>query len=315
MKFSFVIPVYNVENYLRRSVESVLKGNQEDFEIILVDDGSTDRSGEICDEFAQKDPRVKAFHKENGGPSQARNMGLKHVTGDYILFLDSDDCMAEGTCASITAALEKWGQVDVISFDGVEDDGKTRTSMRRIPIAEACCTEDGKEYLLERYKTRSMNVEACAYAFRYAFLQEHDLWFLDGSLHEDVEFTLRAILAAKRVLQIPDCIYYYMIRENSISTKKDQLGNAKDLFRVLESQCKIADQQEPELKKWMKNAILDSYLSMIQNAKMYRKEYRKLLDKRFLLGKAATNWNRFRVLVCLINVRLYCFMNDCYKKL
>ena len=83
----------------------------------------------------------------------------------------------------------------------------------------------------------------------------------------------------------------------------------------MREQDQMAEQQEPELKKWMKNAILDSYLNMVQTERMYQKQYRKLLDKRFLLGKAATNWNRFRVLMCLINVRLYCFMNDCYKKL
>ena len=116
-------------------------------------------------------------------------------------------------------------------------------------------------------------------------------------------------------MELPDRLYHYLVRENSISTQKNKEKNIRDLFQTLREQNQMAEQQEPELKKWMKNAILDSYLNMVQTARMYQKQYRKLLDKRFLLGKAATNWNRFRVLVCLINVRLYCFMNDCYKKL
>lgn len=315
MKFSFVIPVYNVEKYVERSVRSVLSGNKEELEILLVDDGSTDRSGEICDRLAEAHPEVRVFHKENGGPSEARNLALRNATGDYVLFLDSDDYMSEGICHILEKALSRWGMADALCFDGVEDDGTSRVPMRKIPLDEEICTEDGKTYLLRHYKNRNMNVEACVYAFRRGFLTEKNLWFLDGSLHEDVEFTLRALLECGKVIELPDCIYHYMIRENSISTKKDQLQNAKDLFSVLEVQCRIAEGQEPELRRWMKNAILDSYLSMIQNAQMYRRPYRPLLKKSFLLGKAATNWNRFRVLVCLINVRLYCMMNDGYKAL
>ena len=115
-------------------------------------------------------------------------------------------------------------------------------------------------------------------------------------------------------MSLPDQFYHYMVRENSISTQKNKEKNARDLFATLRAQDQMADQQEPELRKWMKNAILDSYLNMIQTARMYQKQYRKLVDKRFLLGKAATNWNRFRVLICFVNLRLYCFMNDFYKR-
>ena len=91
MKYSIIIPVYNVEKYLKQSIQSVLDQSYEDFEVILIDDGSTDKSPAICDELAEKDERVKVIHKQNGGVSSARNEGIRQAKGDYILFLDADD--------------------------------------------------------------------------------------------------------------------------------------------------------------------------------------------------------------------------------
>lgn len=91
MLISVIIPVYNVEKYLRRCVESVMLQTYKDIEILLIDDGSTDGSGQICDELAYKDRRIHVFHKENGGVSSARNLGIERACGDYICFVDSDD--------------------------------------------------------------------------------------------------------------------------------------------------------------------------------------------------------------------------------
>lgn len=90
-KISVIVPVYNVEKYLERCVESIFKQTYKNIEIILVDDGSTDNSGKICDKFLKKDERVKVIHKENGGLSDARNAGLEILSGKYIMFVDSDD--------------------------------------------------------------------------------------------------------------------------------------------------------------------------------------------------------------------------------
>ena len=302
-KFSIIVPVYKVEEYLQVCVDSLLAQEEykDQMEILLIDDGSPDKSGELCDRLAEAHKQIKAFHKPNGGLSSARNYGLDRATGEYVLFVDSDDVIEPDTLKKITEALDQFGEVDAAFFDGVEDDGVHQDPMRRVPLEQMQCADNGKQYLLEHFRDRNLNVEACLYAYRRAFLNEHDLRFREGILHEDVEFTPRIMMQCGKVVELPDRLYHYLVRENSISTLREQ--------------DQMAEHQEPELKKWMKNAILDSYLNMVQTARMYQKQYRKLLDKRFLLGKAVTNWNRFRVLVCLINVRLYCFMNDCYKKL
>lgn len=93
-KISVIVPVYNAEKYLQCCVDSILAQTFTDFELLLIDDGSRDRSGEICDEYARKDVRVKVFHKENGGASAARNLGLDHANGYYVAFVDSDDYLS-----------------------------------------------------------------------------------------------------------------------------------------------------------------------------------------------------------------------------
>lgn len=314
-QFSIVVPVYKVEKYLEKCVQSLLAQEEMEgkTEILLIDDGSPDGSGALCDRLAGQFKQVKVFHKENGGLSSARNLGIEKASGAYILFVDSDDYIETDTCAVLQRGLAQYGPVDAVVFDGVEDDGKNPSSMRRVPIEKAGCT-DGRTHLLEHYKARNLNVEACLYAYRREFLLEHCLRFREGILHEDVEFTPRALLKCRKVLELPDCLYRYMVREDSISTQKNREKNIRDLFRTLKEQDALAGQQDQELCRWMKNAVLNSYLNMIQDARMYRPQYRRLLDKRFLLGKAATGRNRFRVLLCLCNVRLYCTVNDCYKK-
>ncbi len=283
----------------------------EQTEILLIDDGSTDGSGTICDRLSGRFSKITVFHKENGGLSSARNVGLKNASEEYVLFVDSDDYIEENACRILKEKIEMYGAADAVTFGGVEDYVTYRKSMRRFPVEENC--KDGRQYLLEHYKACNMNVEACLYAYRRQFLLDNDLWFKEGILHEDVEFTPRALLKCKKVVEIPDELYHYMIRDNSISTQKDKSKNIQDLFQTLRELDILAEQQDKELCRWMKNAVLNSYLNMVQDARMYLPQYRKLLDKKFLLGKAATNWNRCRVILCLISVRLYCWVNDHYK--
>ena len=106
MKISVIVPVYNAGKYLHRCVDSILAQTFTDFELLLIDDGSKDRSASICDEYAAKDARVRVFHKENGGVSSARNVGLDNANGDYIMFVDSDDYMLPHMCELMTATIE-----------------------------------------------------------------------------------------------------------------------------------------------------------------------------------------------------------------
>ncbi len=249
-KFSIIVPVYKVEDYLQACVDSLLAQEEyeDQMEILLIDDGSPDKSGELCDRLAEAHEQIKAFHKPNGGLSSARNYGLDRAAGEYVLFVDSDDVIESDTLKKIAEALVQFDEVDAVFFDGVEDDGVHQDPMRRVPLEQVQCADNGKQYLLEHFRDRNLNVEACLYAYRRAFLNEHDLRFREGILHEDVEFTPRIMMQCGKVVELPDRLYHYLVRENSISTQKNKEKNIRDLFQTLREQDQIAEQQEPELK-------------------------------------------------------------------
>ena len=116
-KISIVVPLYNVENYLSRCIDSILCQKCSDFELLLVDDGSQDRSGQICDEYALKDNRIRVYHKKNGGVSSARNLGLEKANGEWICFVDADDYVKPDFLSSIQQYLED--DIDLMHWEGV----------------------------------------------------------------------------------------------------------------------------------------------------------------------------------------------------
>lgn len=314
-RFSIIVPIYQVEAYLERCLDSLVRQTFSEYEIVLVDDGSKDRSGEICDQYAVQNANIKVYHKENGGLSSARNYGIDHASGKYVLFVDSDDYVEEGLCRALQKVTESCPDVDAIVYGGIEQkDEEIIREIRRIN-PEKIQVWNAHEYMKNAYQQRNMDVQAWLYAYRKDFLDENGLRFKEGILHEDVEFTPRALLKANQIAELPGNYYHYMVREGSISTTKNWSKNIRDLFQTLEEQSVLAGDQEPELRKWMQNAVLNSYLNMIYEARMYRTEYRKYIDKSFLRGKAATSWNKVRVLLCTVSVRLYCMVNDSYKKL
>lgn len=314
-RFSMIVPVYNVKRYLKRCVESLVEqeGAEAKREIILVDDGSTDGSGELCDQFAALYENVVTYHKQNGGLSSARNYGIDRAQGEWVLFVDSDDYVSRKSCHVLETMISDHPDAEVMVYNGTEIEGTHKKRCRR-NVQNGRETK-GEEYVIYHYKNRSFHVEAWLYAYRLAYLNQNQLRFREGILHEDVEFTLRAVLPAKKIVEIEEPLYYYVIRKNSISTGKNKEKNIHDLFQTLEMQAKFAEKQGAELEKWIKNAVVDSYLNMIQEAGMYEKCYRKFIKKRFLWGKPATLWNHFRVVLCTISPRLYCEINDTYKRL
>ena len=149
-KFSVIVPVYKVEEYLETCVNSLLAQGMEEgsMEILLVDDGSPDRCGELCDELAVSYMAIQAIHKTNGGLSSARNAGMHKARGEYLIFVDSDDTLEPGALCRIEDALEKYGESDAVFYDGIEDDGSSRSSLRRILMEESGVTDNGRYFML-----------------------------------------------------------------------------------------------------------------------------------------------------------------------
>ena len=225
MTFSIIIPVYNVKDYLEKCIESVLAQELEDAEIILVDDGSTDgESGRICDRFCERYPDlIHVIHQENGGLGAARNTGIDHASGQYLLFLDSDDYLLPGLLERLRALLAA-SAYDIIDFGFVVDqDGVLKeTYAGEIGTAEPFTLRDHPEMLLvlpaawRRLYSRSLFLRS---GIRYP----SRVWY------EDIRTTLKLYAEAESIISIPEPYYGYVVREGSITRNKNVARNAEIL--------------------------------------------------------------------------------------
>lgn len=223
MKFSIIIPCYKVEEYLPECLDSVLSQSCEDWESIIVDDGSPDQCGEIADDYAASDSRFRVVHQENAGLSTARNAGIAIAKGDYLLFLDSDDLLVPTALQSLQTVIET-SQADVIAFGSTlwysEKDGRMEpnTSFNH---AEKKLYPSGLAYIDYFVSTRGWGPSAaCFYAYQREWLIQKNIQFTPELLHEDELFVPQMLLASGNVVTIPDELYLYRIRENSIAHKQ-----------------------------------------------------------------------------------------------
>lgn len=224
-KVSIVIPVYNVEAYLKECVDSAIKQTYKNLEIILVDDGATDSCPEICDVYAQSDKRIKVIHRENGGLSAARNTGMDASTGEYIYFLDSDDYIELKAIEKLVNTIET-EKADFVFFDGYvfytdcEDDGESFRYSR----GDKYHTENSRGCLLKLLNNDEYRTAVPLNFYRFDYLKNNNLCFFEGILHEDELFTFQAFNADGMVAHCHEKLYARRIRPASIMTSS---GSAK----------------------------------------------------------------------------------------
>lgn len=230
---SVIIPVYNVEKYLAECVDSVLGQTYENYEIILVDDGSTDSGGAMCDDYARKDPRIRVIHQANGGLSAARNTGLKAAQGQYVYFLDSDDYIEERTLEHLTALAER-EKADVVFFDGFvffdecDEDASVSHYIRKAQYEP----KKGRNMLLKLLENEEYRTAVPLMLFRKGFLEQNDLWFLEGIIHEDELFTFLVYNADGRVCHCHEQLYARRVRPASIMTASGALRRYDSMQRI-----------------------------------------------------------------------------------
>lgn len=212
MKFSIVVPVFNSERYLEECLNSVLGQTYKNFELILVDDGSTDNSGVICDRYAQNDNRVRVFHEINSGVSLARNKGLENITGEWLLFLDSDDILHQNTLESLSKYIKNTPQVDVFQF-----------GFSKHPFLDSSVLKEDKCIsALPPHKYCEVgiyNVSVWGSAIRVKLINENHLKFdCNLKLAEDQVFIFQVFQKAALCSRLPDVLYYY--RDTPFSATK-----------------------------------------------------------------------------------------------
>ena len=208
---SIVVPVYNVETYLEECVRSIANQTYNNLEIILVDDGSTDNSGSLCDEMTRIDKRIVVFHKNNGGLSDARNYGIDHASGKYIMFVDSDDIISENIVETLYCLMKdniKLATCELAHFD----DGSTPIFCKETSLS--ILTKE--EALLEFLYQKKIPTSACAKMYDIDVLK--DLRFVVGQRFEDNEFVFKAISSCSKIGYLDAKLYAYRHRIDSITT-------------------------------------------------------------------------------------------------
>ena len=219
-KLTVVVPIYNAESYLEEMINSILLQDFNDYEILLIDDGSTDRSGTICDELAEIEDRVRVFHITNGGVSNARNFGLSKAKGEYVHFVDADDLLEKGMYIRFATIVEKY-QPDIVMCGSLQINLKRNTSTVVAPLAQIYLND--QNHIIQYLDQIPSNEMKCLIHYiwnkwyKREFLLKNNLLFSTKlSLGEDYVFNCIAIKAVTDIYIIPDTYYHYFIRGNSL---------------------------------------------------------------------------------------------------
>lgn len=237
---SIVVPVYNTEAYLVRCVESVLRQTYQNWELLLIDDGSTDRSTEICDSYAEQDQRIRVFHQSNRGLSAARNLGMLHKNGEYLTFLDSDDCLADCALERMFSVLIS-AKVDVVVCGYVrfsENTELTKLSIQNESLEYEVF--DNLSFLRKIILDEKRYQMACAKLYNSNILTAQ---FPVGKCHEDEYWTYQIIDQASKIAEINNPLYFYYVRAGSITQARFSLRRLDGFFALRERHAYLSKNQ------------------------------------------------------------------------
>lgn len=257
MKVSIIVPIYNVERYLEACIESILSQTYGNFELILVDDGSPDQCGIICDKYATQDSRIKVIHKENQGLGMARNTGLDYAIGEFVCFVDSDDWLEQHAIEYWIRAQRKYDADIVMCNYQKRNDNKE--VLYRYEIRNKECCYRGKEIEQEIFwpmigqesmVREDFTINMCVWTnlYRRELIESEQIRFLSEReyLSEDICFNLQYLLSCKVAVMIPESLYCYRYNPTSLTSryKGDEYQKAVALYNKVQSWAKQAKREE-----------------------------------------------------------------------
>ena len=230
---SVIVPCYNVERYLPDCIESIIHQTYKSLEILLVDDGSPDRSGAICEEYAKKDERVKVIHKPNGGLSDARNAAIDISKGEYLTFIDSDDTVSLDHVSTLYGLIKKYGCLLSVSQWQTFREGTTLKINQK--IIKEICYNTPKEAVTAMYYQEEFDNAVCGKMYHKSLFNE--LRFPKGLIFEDDYTVYRLLFNSNKVAYSNRITYYYLLRNNSIegeSFSEKKMESALAVFKSME---------------------------------------------------------------------------------
>ena len=309
MRFSIIVPVYNVEKYLAKCIESILNQTNQDFELLLVNDGTKDNSQKIIDEYVAKYPdKVYGFVKENGGLSDARNYGVERAKGEYIIFIDSDDYVDDELLEKVNDAIEKNAGVDVVGYNLVDVD-ESGNVLKTTEKGESNCLS-GEEAIKFVVNSKQCFEPACGFAYRLAFWKNSNFQFMKGIYHEDFALIPLVIVKANKVVFTNFDGYFYMQTQNSITRNTSLEKAKKSAFDYIKGYDFLVS--EVNKIKFIDNYAKKMYMSYISNAiifKMetvdnsFKKEYKRDIKKRKVIRYVMNDTFKRKIRKMLIKIK------------
>lgn len=281
-KISIIVPIYKVEKYLEKCIDSILEQTFTDFELILVDDGSPDKCGKICDEYELKDNRIKVIHKKNGGLSDARNSGIKIAKGEYLGFIDSDDWINREMYEILYMnAIKYKADIAVCDFRDVQEEYIVKEKLNLVYDIELL---SNIETLNKLYTTKTTFVIACNKIYKKELF--NNLEYRVGRIYEDEFIIHELIYKSKKVIYINAKLYFYLKRPDSIvgasftAKKLDKLDARKErieFFRTIGEKELIFNSEVDYINLLLWNY----YIIKSQSEKTYIKKLRKEFNNMF----------------------------------
>ena len=276
IKYSFIVPVYNTEKYLKKCLDSLVNQTYKDFEIIVVNDGSTDKSSSIISKYQKKYKNIIVIDKENEGLSMARNRGVQKSSGKYIIFVDSDDYVSNKLLEEIDKKID---DSDILRFQiATEDEEYTKINEYHEEGFESMCGYDAFKYLSSYHFVEP----AWCYVIRKNYYIENKFSFKKGVYHEDFGLIPYVIYKARKVKSIDFIGYYYIQRNGSIMNNNDYKKTVKKAFDMIE-QYKAMRLFAKNINR--KNNLDDYFLSYISNSVIVKARELKIVEKKVYINE------------------------------
>lgn len=303
VRISVIVPVYNVQDYLNTCLDSLVEQDFINFEVVCVDDGSTDNSASTLKEYAPSIKNLKIIAQENRGLSAARNTGIRNASGDYIIFLDSDDYLEKGALKKLDEICEN-EHPDAIAFNArIFNTDRDISKLYTERIIDDNRVWKGMDFFSENYARYSnFNlIPACFYLFKRSVLCDNNLFFREGLYHEDILFTTVALSYIESLILINSPLYNYRIREGSITKQPVTLKHLKDTLSIVAA----LDSFFKDQNKYVSRMIFDLFMRAVNRSidmncyVAILRHIRKLSNKKYYFEyrskKARKNYTIFRI--------------------
>ena len=258
-KISVIVPVYNVGNYIYECLDSIINQTMiDDIEIIIVDDGSTDESKYIVDKYALDYENVSAYHKSNGGLGNARNFGFKFAKGEYVYFIDSDDYLPSDALEKLYGLAKKYDH-DIVTGNFIRYNDDSTWNEEVMDMIFQDIDHDVEDTQFKHYPQLVWDIGVWNKIFKREFLEQHELHFPDKGLHEDNIFTIPAYYLSNSIGIISDYVYFWRLRQNSLTTQSVQLHHVADRVKMLNDVYNFTQStiEDENIKKWIYHKILN----------------------------------------------------------